>query len=298
MPQRRARSAVLPVDMATVDRCLVFKILTITFLNVLITSCYAAPLFEDVEVNEDDVSVDGEFGEYFEGDMLLRPQQRQAISMAEMNRNGLVDGVKRWPDRTVIYLIEEDDFDEEQVLMIESAMKDIANKSCIKFRPKENNEHAVLIKGTSNGCFSNVGFTNVSEDEEEVQQVLNLAKGCFKHGTVVHEMLHTLGFYHMQSTYNRDEFVQIIWENIKSGTEHNFAKYNNDTVTDFGVEYDYGSVMHYPENAFSKNGNKTIIPLQEGAKIGQRKGMSESDIIKLNKMYCEPEKETTTEKTE
>lgn len=36
--------------------------------------------------------------------------------------------------------------DEEQIQMIESAMKDIANKSCIKFRAKENDEHAVLIK--------------------------------------------------------------------------------------------------------------------------------------------------------
>lgn len=57
-----------------------------------------------------DVSVDDEFGDYFEGDMLLRPHQRQAISTAEMNRNGLVDGVKRWPDRTVVYDIQKDDF--------------------------------------------------------------------------------------------------------------------------------------------------------------------------------------------
>lgn len=33
-------------------------------------------------------------------------------------------------------------------------------------------------------------------------------------------------------------------------------------MTDFGVEYDYESVMHYPEKAFSKNKNKTIIPLK------------------------------------
>ncbi|XP_068629081.1 seminal metalloprotease 1-like [Battus philenor] len=254
---------------------------------------YTAPLLEEIEfeVNEEDgPAFDLEFGEYYEGDMLLTNKQKHAITEAEESRNGLIDGVKRWPERTVIYYIEEDDFDEDQVKMIESAMEDIANNSCIKFKPKEHDEHAVQIKGTSSGCFSSVGFSNTSEDGDEVRQVLNLAKGCFRHGTVVHEMLHTLGFYHMQSTYNRDDFVKIIWENIKAGTEHNFAKYNNDTVTDFGVAYDYNSVMHYPETAFSKNGNKTIIPLQDGAKIGQRKGMSESDIAKLNKMYCETEK--------
>lgn len=56
-----------------------------------------------------------------------------------------------------------------------------------------------------------------------MKQVLNLSKGCFRHGTVVHEMLHTLGFYHMQSTYDRDDYVKINWENIKSGVYINIA---------------------------------------------------------------------------
>ncbi|CAH2068497.1 unnamed protein product, partial [Iphiclides podalirius] len=276
----------------------------ITVIFVLfISASYAVPLRDGEYTQHEKLasSYDFEFGEYFEGDMILTQQQKLAISTAEKNRNGLIDGVKRWPDRTVVYEINEDDFDEDQIKIIKSAMEEIANKSCIKFRAKKKDEHAVLIKGSANGCFSNVGYSTANEDDDEVPQVLNLANGCFRHGsgTAVHEMLHTLGFYHMQSTYNRDDFVQIIWENIRAGTEHNFAKYNNDTVTDFGVSYDYGSVMHYPEKAFSKNGNKTIIPLQDGAKIGQREGMSESDIIKLNKMYCESqvgEKFTTHQK--
>ncbi|CAK1599695.1 unnamed protein product [Parnassius mnemosyne] len=267
--------------------------ISIIIAQILITSSLAAPLLEESFVKmkeESGSSLDFELGEYFEGDMLLMSRQKKAVLAAEKNRNGLIDGVKRWPERTVVYQIEEDDFDEEQVKIIEAAMEDIANKSCIKFRPKEKDEHAVLIKGSADGCFSNVGYSSASEENDEVKQVLNLSKGCFRHGTVVHEMLHTLGFYHMQSTYNRDEFVKIIWENIKAGKEYNFAKYTNDTVTDFGVAYDYNSVMHYPEKAFSKNGNKTIIPLQDDVKIGQRVGMSESDIIKLNKMYCESER--------
>lgn len=62
--------------------------------------------------------------------------------------------------------------------------------------------------------------------------------------------------------YTHYIFKFITHFTLVTGTENNFAKYNNDTVTDFGVAYDYGSVMHYPEKAFSKNGNKTIVPLQ------------------------------------
>ena len=44
------------------------------------------------------------------------------------------------------------------------------------------------------------------------------------------------------------------------GTENNFNKYDTSTITNFGVSYDYGSVMHYSAYAFSKNGGITIEP--------------------------------------
>ncbi|CAG4925189.1 unnamed protein product [Colias eurytheme] len=272
----------------------------IVFSILVIVSCKASPIIQDElygleDVYDDDLSINPELGEHFEGDMILTAEQRDSITSAVKGRNGLLDGAKRWPNNTVVYYIQEDDFDEDQIKMIEMGMADISNKSCIQFSKRKENEHALRIQGSSSGCFSNVGYRLPEDEEDEPDQVLNLAKRCFKHGTVVHEMLHTLGFYHMQSTYDRDDFVEIVWENIKDGHEHNFKKYNNDTITDFGISYDYGSVMHYPEKAFSKNGNRTIIPLEEDVKLGQRLGMSEKDVIKLNKMYCENTEEESAE---
>lgn len=43
--------------------------------------------------------------------MLLTVVQERAISAAKDNsRNGLLGGTKRWPDRTVVYHIETEDF--------------------------------------------------------------------------------------------------------------------------------------------------------------------------------------------
>lgn len=72
------------------------------------------------------------------------------------------------------------------------------------------------------------------------RQQLNLTPnqievGCFRLGTVIHEFLHAVGFFHMQSATERDEYVQIIWENIRNGTERNFEKYNASTISNFGV---------------------------------------------------------------
>lgn len=68
-----------------------------------------------------------------------------------------------------------------------------------------------------------------------------------------------IGFYHMHSAYDRDEYVKIVWDNITPGTEHNFDKYSNAEITYFNTIYDNYSVMHWSD-AFSKNGNTTIVP--------------------------------------
>lgn len=103
----------------------------------------------------------------------------------------------------------------------------------------------------------------------------------------MHEFIHALGFYHMQSSYDRDDYLIIYFENISAGTESNFEKYNSNEVSKYGVKYDYDSVMHYPSTAFSKNGQATIVTIDPkyNKRIGQRIGLSRRDIEKLNRMY-------------
>lgn len=251
----------------------------------------------DVDYDEDEVVSDHAWEESgkFEGDLILNERQRRLIveDVAEgLARNGIRDGTKRWPNNEVIVYIQVEHFTSDQVQAIESGIEDIARASCVKFRPyRKGDRDAVVIQGNRRGCFSQVGY-------QGGYQVLNLSgrhpvgRGCFRHGTVVHELLHTLGFYHMQSSPDRDDYVKIVWENIVQPARHNFRKYNSFSVSDFGVGYDYDSVLHYSQRAFSANGQDTIVPKQSGAQIGQRVGLSDKDTQKLNKMYCDADSDS------
>lgn len=93
------------------------------------------------------------------------------------------------------------------------------------------------------------------------RQTLNLQlNGCIHPRVIVHEFLHALGFYHMQSSYERDGYVRVMWEHIQEGLAHNFNVYDNNVITNFGHAYDIRSIMHYSAYSFSKNGFATLVP--------------------------------------
>ena len=100
----------------------------------------------------------------------------------------------------------------------------------------------------------------------------------------------------MQSSTERDEYVEIVWDKIQRGTESNFDAYGDSYIMNYNVEYDYGSVMHYGATSFSIDGSDTIIAKKDlnGQTMGQRLRLSTNDIARVNRMYCDEPWETTT----
>lgn len=106
-------------------------------------------------------------------------------------------------------------------------------------------------------------------------------------GTTVHELIHAIGFVHMQSATTRDDFVIINYDNIDPTKTGNFDKYNSATINMYGTAYDYASIMHYGKKAFTTDGSDTITTIDSAYQdvIGQRTQMSNGDITRIKKMY-------------
>ena len=55
-------------------------------------------------------------------------------------------------------------------------------------------------------------------------QIVSLGNGCYTKGVIIHEVMHALGFWHEQSRPDRNQFVEIFWENVDQGKDKHFGK--------------------------------------------------------------------------
>ncbi|CAG2102668.1 unnamed protein product, partial [Medioppia subpectinata] len=126
-------------------------------------------------------------------------------------------------------------------------------------------------------CYSYVGRIGGKQD-------LQLASNCFGR-TIIHELLHALGFKHEHSRPDRDDYLQFIWANIKPGKEKPFQK-NTMSIFKVYTKFDYSSIMLYGKRAFSKNNATTLISKQAPTNdIKYMRIMSTLDIFTL-KAIC------------
>ncbi|XP_072278174.1 embryonic protein UVS.2-like [Pyxicephalus adspersus] len=207
---------------------------------------------------------------------------REGDIAVDLRRNAIKcdDNSCRWGKNStgmvnVPYTLSTNYTSSDQTIIL-TAMQEFATLTCVRFIPRTSESNYLQITPIS-GCWSYIG-------KQDTSQIVSLVRDCMVLGSVQHELNHALGFFHEQSRSDRDNYVDILYNNIQPGTEANFKKFDTDNQ---GVEYDYGSVMHYPRTAFSIDGSSpTIVPKPNASlPIGQRYGLSNLDVSKINKLY-------------
>jgi Astacin (Peptidase family M12A)/Galactose oxidase, central domain len=132
----------------------------------------------------------------------------------------------------------------------------------------------------SGGNNSQVGMVGGS-------QIVNIYNWDYQY-IMCHELSHALGVWHEQSRPDRNDYVTINTGNIIQGLGYNFD------VEDAAMQgpYDFDSIMHYDQFAFSSNGEPTITVLPPNEQwadlIGQLSHLSAGDIGGLVSRYGPP----------
>ncbi|XP_044743978.1 zinc metalloproteinase nas-8-like [Chrysoperla carnea] len=221
-----------------------------------------------------------------EDDMLLSENSGRTISS---NRNGnhlragLVNPLSRWRYGIVPYEISSG-YNHTDIEVIKDVFKIFHNESCIRFRQRNDRDDSwIAIKENFPRCFSYVGKIGG-------EQTLSLRMGeCVNQRIILHELMHTLGFYGEHNSHDRDKYIHVFRDHIIEG-EESWIEWiaNPEDSSHFGYGYDFDSIMHYPSYAFSKDGHDTIVPKDpsvDKTKLGTTSYLSEKDILKLRAMY-------------
>jgi len=217
---------------------------------------------------------------FFEGDICLgrvAEVRNLARKTRRIRRGNIAESVAitgdkyRWPDGVIPFEI-------DPVLpnkaRVAEAITIIQRDTILRFVGRTDEVDFIRIVDRG-GCWSYVGRRGGGQD-------LSIGTGCSV-GNLIHEIFHAAGLWHEQSREDRDIYIEIKWENIRSGREGNFKRHVDDG-DDYGG-YDYGSIMHYPRFAFSGTGEPTIVSLKPGISFGQRSFPSSGDIFALDEIY-------------
>ncbi|XP_061782742.1 bone morphogenetic protein 1-like isoform X2 [Nerophis lumbriciformis] len=235
--------------------------------------CKAAAFLGDIALDEEELLMFKEALKVAPLQQKGRRRRRAATSRSE----------RVWSDGIIPYTIS-GNFSGSQRAIFRQAMRHWEKHTCVTFIERTTEESYIVFTYRPCGCCSYVGRRGGGP------QAISIGKNCDKFGIVVHELGHVIGFWHEHTRPDRDQHVSIIRDNIQQGQEYNFLKMEPGEVDSLGEVYDFGSVMHYARNTFSRSVYlDTILPRYDvnGARppIGQRLRLSKGDIAQARKLY-------------
>ncbi|XP_075560238.1 astacin-like metalloprotease toxin 5 isoform X2 [Dermacentor variabilis] len=159
------------------------------------------------------------------------------------------------------------------------AMADIESQSCLRFVARRRHQNYLYIM-RGDGCTSFVGRQGGAQE-------VSLGTGCLYRATIVHELMHAVGFDHEHSRSDRDQYIDVFTENAEPENVEQFDKlepWENRLLTPF----DRDSVMLYGSESFAREPGLATMLAKDGSRLKEvydKRGLSASDARRINMLY-------------
>ncbi|WP_197492208.1 M12 family metallopeptidase [Arachidicoccus ginsenosidimutans] len=192
-----------------------------------------------------------------------------------------------WPNGIVYYTITTG-FSNNDLQMINAALNNWSTNTGITFVSRTNQPNYIKIQKVYN---QNYGGESEGIGMLGGQQFLYLNDGQFNTTTIIHEIGHSIGFYHEQSRTDRDNYIIIYTQNIESGELSQFETYAQlgEPGANLGT-FDWSSVMLYDSYAFSANNSPTMVRKSDNQPFFTTNNtvLSQGDIVSAKNLYGPP----------
>lgn len=235
---------------------------------------------------------------YFSGDMIFSQEFIDAIyANATRARSAVTANTNLyWSGKVIKYMIPGATLSPQEKQTIVAALNDISNATHLTFEYDPSAPHVNKLVYVSS-VDAQVSYSPIGRQSGTYNNI-QLAYDGFSKGTVIHETLHSLGFFHEHSRTDRDNYVTIIEGNINPEYLYAFDTFTGDYGAGYNLgPFDFSSIMLYSsKNGFAIDSSLPTITKKDGSTfIGQRNGLSDGDIAGLNYVYGPKPILTTTE---
>jgi hypothetical protein len=190
---------------------------------------------------------------------------------------------KLWPGGVIPIQVSPEIKKSRQYQWIQEIMKELKQNANITIRLSNINDNArVQITRGKEHCYAQVGYTG-----EPTQ--MSLSENCSKIA-IYHEFFHVLGFFHEQNRFDREDYLEILWENIDEQYWPQFKLFPENSFqrifTSGGpFQFTFNTIMIYDSTFFSLNQDYSMVRTDGTPFSSTFTAPTEIDIARLKELY-------------